>query len=586
MEDEKEEKIDTSSAVEEIKEMKQISNIFSGKMKQIVSYKLNGQDKENESESEFKTIYLDVGYKDLYSAWEEFFEDSLENYKPEGKEVVEAKSQSWIVELPKVLIFLVKRVAYDKEKKLYYKRNDPFDFEDVIYPDRYLIKNRAEADKLRSQVHKLREKATKLQEHIEKFKNYNGKKHELGGVLHSCVHLLKSNTEGMEAEDSKDGLTLFSPENLCKAVDPNSNDDKLNEIISFLTALQDKTKEQVESMEKQLADLQKEIKDYYKSVDKTPYHLHSLMIHDGNHESGHFYTFIKDFSKGVYRRYNDIGVSEVDEERVQLESKGGFGTINAYCLVYVSEETYKDCSKPNLHNYDLQYKDNKKLDEYNKLVPPVLAEKVYKENDALLQTITEAEASEMAKEIMSLYDQRMEKIKKFIQENEKNANLGYASSILQFFHKAKPDSPDNSHIGKWFLFDMCVKEKTGNEGGINAILDDDPLAVKLKSGFISANHKDAPRSLRLNDTDSVELMTKVSEFPETMRNVLVTCSVLNDIIEGNYKQAVLTIAKRKEELNHNLSGSAVFIRDTGKVMSLRFTSAINQAIIKGESYEQ
>jgi len=214
-----------------------------------------------------------------------------------------------------------------------------------------------------------------------------------------------------------------------------------------------KSKEQVENMEKQLAKLQAEIKHYYKSVDKTPYYLHSIMIHDGTHESGHYYTFIKDFSNGIYRMYNDISVSEVDISRVTEESKGGKGTINAYSLVYVCEETWKNCSKANLHNYSLQGRDSHSTDAYNELVPPLLAEKVYKENDALMDTIEEAECSDMAKHIISMYEARYEKIKTFM-EKEK-PSLECASSITQFFFKPnRPNAVDTSHIGKWFLFDM------------------------------------------------------------------------------------------------------------------------------------
>ena len=145
---------DAQSANNEI--INQINCIFSGKYEQIVSYNINGEPQESISSPDFNTIYLDWTQKDLYSAWEDNFEDEVENYKPDGINVVDATTQSWIVNLPKVLMFLIKRVYYDKDRQVYYKDNEPFEFEDVIYPDRYLIKNRAEAEKLRKQVKILR----------------------------------------------------------------------------------------------------------------------------------------------------------------------------------------------------------------------------------------------------------------------------------------------------------------------------------------------------------------------------------------------------------------------------------------------
>lgn len=581
-----EEKVDTNQkkgneSEEETEDMKKVESIFAGKSQQIISYELEGEHKENVSQSEFKSVYLNHQYKDLYSAWEATFEGAIENFRPNDKEVVDAKSQTWITELPRVMMFIIKRSAFDAEKKMHYKNNDPFEFEDVIYPDRYLIKNRSEAEKLRSQVNILRNKTTKLQEHIEKFKNYHGKKHELGSVLHSASHLLKSNMEGMST-DSSDDLKLFSPENLNASLESEKSHETLNEIVQYLNLMQDKAKEQVESMENQLALLQQEIKDYYKSLNSTPYYLQTMMIHDGSHDSGHYYTFIKDFSQGIYRRYNDISVSEVDEEQVHKESKGGSGTANAYCLVYVSEETYKNCCQRDLHNYSLQYRGAKESDAYNELVPPMLAEKVYQENDKLMETIAEAETSEVAKDIMSLYNSRIDKITQF--KDKENVDLDSASSILQFFHKPKSTSPDYSNVGKWMLLNLCVIEKTGNEAGLRGIDGHDLLFKKLRSAIESSHNKNTPKALTLTDEEETVLVQKLSGYKDKIYNVLVTTQVLADIVEGEYKQAILSIIKRKEELGGELK-AVPKARDAGKVLTLRFTTSINQAIIKGESYE-
>jgi hypothetical protein len=122
--------------------------------------------------------------------------------------------------------------------------------------------------------------------------------------------------------------------------------------------------------------------------------------------------------------------------------------------VYVSEEIYKTCELPNLHNYAHQFKATQNIDIYNQLVNEDIAEKVYLENDNLLATIADAEASEIAKSIMELYDSRIDKINKFMEDNKESLNLEYASNICQFYHKTKKNPADNSNIGKWFLLDM------------------------------------------------------------------------------------------------------------------------------------
>ena len=180
----------------------------------------------------------------MYSAWEASFQTDVKGYKPEKTVTEKAIKQRWIVQLPKVLFFLITRVYYDKEKKSFAKNNEAFDFEEVIYPDRYLLQNREISDKLRNQVNQLRIKAKTLQEHINKFKNYNGKKHDIGSVLHSAANLLQSNQESMEMDTgSSDDLQLFNPENLCNSIEQVESQNTIQKMISYLTQLQNKSLE-------------------------------------------------------------------------------------------------------------------------------------------------------------------------------------------------------------------------------------------------------------------------------------------------------------------------------------------------------
>lgn len=69
------------------------------------------------------------------------------------------------------------------------------------------------------------------------------------------------------------------------------------------------------------------------------YHLHAVCVHDGNAESGHYYTFIYDHFQKKWRKYNDIRISDASEEDVLREINGGDDKKTAYWLVYVSDET-------------------------------------------------------------------------------------------------------------------------------------------------------------------------------------------------------------------------------------------------------
>ena len=90
-------------------------------------------------------------------------------------------------------------------------------------------------------------------------------------------------------------------------------------------------------MEKKVKELEAKIKAAYaiKEMQKMPYDLHSICVHDGNATSGHYYTYIFDHCQKKWRKYNDIKVTDVTEEDVFKESLGGNSWKTAYWLVYV-----------------------------------------------------------------------------------------------------------------------------------------------------------------------------------------------------------------------------------------------------------
>ena len=236
-------------------------------------------------------------------------------------------------------------------------------------------------------------------------------------------------------------------------------------------------------MEEQLSALQKEIKNHYKQVDSTKYHLHSLMIHDGNHQSGHYFNYIKNFQNNTFWRYNDIAVSEVDPKLVFEEAKGGKGTMNAYCLVYISEDIYKTCEKKDLHNYWLQNENTVVTNEYNQLVPKDIAKKVFEENTTLQFSIMEAEAMQKASEIRKIYNERYDKIQKFMSDN--SVKYEFSSQIVQFYVKKSKSSQETyENIAKFHLLNLCVQEIFKIDGGIFAIPKEDLKRAHLDSQVI------------------------------------------------------------------------------------------------------
>jgi len=90
----------------------------------------------------------------------------------------------------------------------------------------------------------------------------------------------------------------------------------------------------------------------YATLCNIPYHLHAICVHDGGADSGHYFTFIKDHYQGIWRKFNDIRVTTVDEAEVMEQSIGGQGAMTAYWLVYISEAKFKEYRTININAYD------------------------------------------------------------------------------------------------------------------------------------------------------------------------------------------------------------------------------------------
>ncbi len=74
----------------------------------------------------------------------------------------------------------------------------------------------------------------------------------------------------------------------------------------------------------------------YETLDATAYNLSSILIHEGSASYGHYFSYIFDPYKKVWRRFSDLQVTEKEEDEV-LEKARGKNTTNAYCLIYVKD---------------------------------------------------------------------------------------------------------------------------------------------------------------------------------------------------------------------------------------------------------
>lgn len=100
------------------------------------------------------------------------------------------------------------------------------------------------------------------------------------------------------------------------------------------------------ALESQIRDLNSNISSQFSDLREIPYRLQSVFIHRGSHNAGHYWIYIYDFNKRIWRKYNDGYVTEVKDTREIFEQEPGARPATPYFLVYVKEERREQLVDP------------------------------------------------------------------------------------------------------------------------------------------------------------------------------------------------------------------------------------------------
>ena len=83
--------------------------------------------------------------------------------------------------------------------------------------------------------------------------------------------------------------------------------------------------------------LSTQIHSQFNDLRTIPYRLHSVFIHRGFVSSGHYWIYIYDFSKKIWRKYNDGYVTEVKDVKEIFERDPETRPSTPYFLVYIKD---------------------------------------------------------------------------------------------------------------------------------------------------------------------------------------------------------------------------------------------------------
>ncbi|XP_076438413.1 ubiquitin carboxyl-terminal hydrolase 25-like [Babylonia areolata] len=126
------------------------------------------------------------------------------------------------------------------------------------------------------------------------------------------------------------------------------SDSELRVLQGCLRRWRQEVESDVRELQAMIASLETKLAKMYsdESMQKFPYHLHAVLVHEGQAASGHYWAFIYDQGRSSWLKFNDITVSESSWEELERESVGGYHNASAYCLMYVDRSRIQHLPGP------------------------------------------------------------------------------------------------------------------------------------------------------------------------------------------------------------------------------------------------
>ena len=318
-------------------QLDQIKDLFYGIMN---TYMTNREGATRTNDEYFSDIKINVvsGPRDIYAALDETF-DVQEVEIGGGVE----PQYSTISRLPPVLSFHVQRAQYDIVKSQSFKSANHLDLKDTIYMDRYV-------DKVDDEIRAKREQCWTWKKDIATLEASKKDLHldEIGmnaapAIREAKRFIIEFDKDGrqnhVEAQD-EDGTPTPLP--------PSDVDSFNGDLFDLLDQEANLAQLREEDIDIQITDLQQKISHQFDAHTRLPYRLQSVFIHTGSEvSSGHYWIYIHDFKTGIWRKYNDTYVTEVENPQLEIFAppKEGSRAATSYFVCYVQADRQEELAE-------------------------------------------------------------------------------------------------------------------------------------------------------------------------------------------------------------------------------------------------
>eukprot|EP00347_Sterkiella_histriomuscorum_P016450 403353129 len=489
-----------------------IYNMFFGRTKQILKVDNSSRSKVFNTKTEkMGPIMIDIdNHSNLYEAWNSQHVEQIQDFNCQevaksffetpgevtsGQENPVCIKETWIEDLPSVLMFTLKRVNYDYKTQSLIKNNKKFQFEKSVYADKFVYSNKDRDQKLNQIVDKLLEKQRKIQNELQKMRDHrNG----LGviDILDEATNLISK-----EEVDQQNWHDVNLGQDQQKS--------ELQIALQYIQRAKEQTLSRIQDYENQLLLVKNEIQNVQTSLQQEKFNLHAILIHQGSGDQGHYYAFIFDRNQQKWFRFNDYKVTEESEDTVFEEGFGNTTTkTSAYGLIYVNEEIAQKQYQQSL--FDL----NKSLE--SKVIPQ-LQSQIKKDNYKYTVTLNSFKLEKIAQKIKEQFCQRSEKITQLINQYDSPLQtdlINYNCFLIKKHNKVQ--------LAKWQLLNQCFKENHPASLDLTQVERDDPILTKVEMqipNLYKSMNKDGQDFLKWSSPQFLLYQSKATILRYVLKNL-------------------------------------------------------------------
>uniref|UniRef100_A0A8C3V1J7 ubiquitinyl hydrolase 1 n=1 Tax=Catharus ustulatus TaxID=91951 RepID=A0A8C3V1J7_CATUS len=335
--------------------------------------------------------------------------ECLEGAMVEGEMDEAAASQSvkygqerWFTKLPPVLTFELSRFEFNQSLGQPEKIHTKLEFPQTMYMDRYLYCNKDLIQMKREEMKRLKEKMVTLQQKLERvliwishlsgygsgparfplpdmlqyvlefiatkpavavpsaqssqttLQHSQAKPHVLDVLSQTEEEAFFVANSSPQQNSSVELQAPVSAAELSERPAPHVvSEEELNLVQTCLQRWRNEIEQDVQDLKESIARINLSIEQMYCDplLQQVPYHLHAVLVHEGQANAGHYWAFIYDQPRKRWLKYNDISVTESSWEELERESFGGLRNASAYCLMYISDQVSHEDEGPEARQF-------------------------------------------------------------------------------------------------------------------------------------------------------------------------------------------------------------------------------------------